>query len=413
MAQLAWMRFRFVALLLSFASAALAQNVTIGSLQFQQGGTVPGGGLQFIDTSHPATADGSITNASLRWLSNNACSGAFKLRVFRLASDGMNLSLIGETPALDVAAGNGLLQVSFPAIAVKKGDLLAVVQLLPNCGGATFSNSPAAGDAVYPFGSSFTGGLLSGAQAYRRMRLDAIASNGAQHFAGVIPVVGAVQGNGAFFRTSLQLTNGNHDAIDGKIVWHSAGSAGTSSDPSITFHLDPSASVSYSDITASLGQSGIGTLDLYASTYTPDVTARVFNDVGAAGTYGLTQDLVKPSDMFNGDIPFATIPIAADLTNFRVNIGVRTLDTTTIGLNLYDATGKFLNQSTAGATKTYPANYFEQIPLSQFLSNFTNVAPPAGGTMVVYVVNGGPIVYYTSTVDNRTKDSDLKMVTAK
>lgn len=408
------MRLKMVALLLFLAvPAAFAQKVTIGSLQFQSGGTVPGGGIEMIDTSHPAIADGSITNAAVRWLSDNACSGAFKLRVFRLANDGINVSLVGETPALDVVAGNGVLQVAFPAIAIKKGDLLGVVQVLPNCGGVTFSRSTS-GDTVYPLPASFTGGILSGSQAYRRMRLDAVASNGSQHFAGVIPVAGAVQGSGAFFRTSLQLANGSGVAIDGKLVWHAQGAPGTPSDPSLAFHLAANATVAYDDIATTMGQSGIGTLDVYASTYTPEVTARVFNDAGSAGTYGLAEDLVPPSAMFDVDQQFATIPIAADLANYHVNLGVRTLDAaTTIGVSLYDAAGHLLNLSSNPPLKTYPANYFEQVSLSQFLGNFTSVAVPAGGTIQVYVTSGGPIVYYTSTIDNRTKDSDVKMITAK
>jgi len=410
------MRIRCLSLLvcLFVAGAAFAQNVVIGSLNYQQGGTVPAAGIQFLDTTNPAIADGSITNATFRWLSDHPCTGAFKLRVFRPATDGVTLSLVGETPALDVTAGNNVLQVSFPAMAIKKGDLLAVLQIGPqSCGGTTFSYSPNGGDTVYPLPSNYTGGVLGVSQAYRHMRLDAVASNGAQHFAGVIPVVGAVQGNGAFFRTSLQLANTTGYPIDGKLVWHTAGTSGTSSDPSIAFHLAGSATLAYDDITAALGQSGIGTLDVYTTTFAPDVTARVFNDVGAAGTYGLTEDLVPPSGMFTTDFEIASIPITADLINFRVNIGVRTLDApTTIAASVYDSTGKLLAQLNS-SSKTYGANYFEQVPLAQFLANFTSAAPPAGGTIQIYVNSGGPIVFYTSTVDNRTKDSDLKMVTAK
>ena len=108
---------------------------------------------------------------------------------------------------------------------MEKGDLLAVVQILQNCGGPALSSSSVAADTVYRLASTFTSGVL-GAQAFRHVRLEAVASNG--------------------------------------------------------FHLDSHAAISYPDITASLGQSGIGTLDIYTSTYTPEA-ARVFNDVGAAG----------------------------------------------------------------------------------------------------------------------------------
>jgi len=409
------MRIRCASLLLCLlvAGAGFAQNVTIGTLQFQQGGTVPGGGIQFLDMANVATADGTITNAALRWAADKGCTGTLKLRVFRWDTNGVNLSLVGETPALDTN-NSGIVQVSFPPIAVKKGDLLSVVQVLPNCGGSTFSNSPHTGDTVYPLPISYTGGLFGVAQAFHGMRIDAVATNAAMHLAGVIPVAGAVQGAGAFFRTSLQLSNTSGWPIDGKIVWHAAGTSGTSSDPSITYHLAANGSASYDDITAALGQSGIGTLDIYSTTFSPEVTARVFNDVGAAGTYGLTEDLVSPRAMFDSSIQFMNVPIAADLTNFHMNIGARTLDAaTTVGISLYDSTGKFLNLQTAGMTKAYNANFFEQVSLAQFLGYFGVTSVPAGGTIQIYVNSGGPIVFYTSTVDNRTKDSDLKMITAK
>src|SRR5882724_4201017 len=124
------MRIRFLipALLLA-ATSALSQSITGGSLFFDQGGTVPINGISYIDTGRPITADGTITNATLRWLTDNACANAFKIRIFRPVFGSVsNFTLVGESPAFAVTAGNNVLLVNFPGIAVKKDDVVGIGQ---------------------------------------------------------------------------------------------------------------------------------------------------------------------------------------------------------------------------------------------------------------------------------------------
>ena len=61
-------------------------------------------------------------------------------------------------------------------------------------------------------------------------------------------------------------------------------------------------------------------------------------------------------------------------------------------------------------TKSYGANQFEQTSLAAFLGNF---APQPGGVLYLSVDSGGPVMYYISTIDNRTNDSSIKMIVAK
>src|SRR6185369_11206193 len=94
--------------------------------------------------------------------------------------------------------------------------------------------------------------------------------------------------------------------------------------------------------------------------------------------------------------------LPSDLTNFRMNVGIRTLESGAV-LNIitHDANGLTLN--TRGVT--YAANYFEQPPLSQFIGV---AAPPEGGSVQVQVTSGAAFIY-GSIIDNRTQDSSMRM----
>jgi hypothetical protein len=87
-------------------------------------------------------------------------------------------------------------------------------------------------------------------------------------------------------------------------------------------------------------------------------------------------------------------------------VGIRTLgESTTFLVTVSDATGALVGNT---AERTVPANYFEQIPLSMFLAGVT---PPAGGLARIHVTSGGSAVFTSATIDNRTNDGSLKMLT--
>ena len=100
---------------------------------------------------------------------------------------------------------------------------------------------------------------------------------------------------------------------------------------------------------------------------------------------------------FGATIGYIAIP--NDLTNFRFNVGVRTLTAATIGFNLYDAAG---NRVT-GLNKSYPAEYFEQKTATEI---FGVSKLPAGGS--IQVNSDQFFMPYGATTDNRTQDPSIR-----
>jgi hypothetical protein len=228
------------------------------------------------------------------------------------------------------------------------------------------------------------------------------ASADANVLDGVIAAAGAVPGAfGSFFRTSVQLTNTDSERVQGKIVFHPAGAQASASDPSIPYSIDGSVTLSFPDIVAAMGVTGLGSLDIVTNgSAAPLATVRVFDDQGAAGTKGFTEEALPPGAAMRKDESLS-LAIPADLVNYRVNVGVRTLDA---GAELLVYTCKADGEwGHSTERKTYAANYFEQTTLASFLET----APPVGGMATIRVTSGNAIVYW-STTDNRTNDSSIK-----
>lgn len=233
--------------------------------------------------------------------------------------------------------------------------------------------------------------------------MNARGSSGLPALVGVVPAVGSVQGNfGSSFRTSIQIASGGATAqnVSGRLVFHPSGRPGIASDPGVDFSLQSRDTVEYDDIGATLNISGIGSLDVLSTGVLPLVTVRVFNDSGAAGTQGFVEPVVRPRDatLVNAQV-FLSQP--HDPANFRMNIGVRTFE--------LGATLSVLHLAKNGlslglvASKTYPANYFEQVGLQQFVDNL----PPSPDGLLMVSVTAGSAVIYGSTTDNRTNDSAI------
>ena len=103
-------------------------------------------------------------------------------------------------------------------------------------------------------GHAYDGGGLSEAQrALRGYYADLLALRGYNSdplLVKVLPAAGAVQGFGAFFRTSLQLFNASNAAMTGKLVFHKAGQSAADSDPSLAFTIAPRPLLSLSNAAA-------------------------------------------------------------------------------------------------------------------------------------------------------------------
>jgi hypothetical protein len=406
-------------LLLALASTPLAAQTTAGDLVWQPGEAVPSGPLTYIDFTRPVTMDGTVTDVTLRWISSAACTEQIKFRFFRPGAGGPLgvLELVGTagpfTSANPASPGvfpdNNLIRLSFPAIAVKRGDVLAVTQMKPGCGGV----GVAAGrpnDVVYQTSADFNGGTLSAGNTIVRtgFRLNAAAQTGAFRQVGVIPVAGSAAGAfGSFFRTEVTITNPSPFGMGVRLVYHPAGRSADPDDAGRNTLVVGNETRTYTDIVATLGQTGLGSIDVLTTGFTPVITTRVYNDAGSAGTSGFTEEVVTPYEAIQSGA-YADFTIPADPTSYRVNMGIRTLgEPTTFLVTVFDATGALVGKTTE---RTVPANYFEQIPLSTFLAGVT---PAAGGLARIQITSGGPATFYSATTDNRTNDGSLKMLTMR
>ena len=219
----------------------------------------------------------------------------------------------------------------------------------------------------------------------------------------VLPVVGSTSGvGGSFFRTSVQLHNSGTAPSSGGIRFHPSGTAGSSADPVSTFTLAPGETRTIPDLLPAMNLTGLGSADVFLTAgNAPLVTARVFNDAGTAGTTGFALSAMRPQDAVSAG-RHGVLLIPADLVNYRLNVGLRTLDANvSMTLTVRNAAGAVA----ATVPKFFPAIYHEQQAATAFLNG---LPLPAGGSITVSVEAGSAIVY-GATVDNRTGDPSLQI----
>jgi hypothetical protein len=214
----------------------------------------------------------------------------------------------------------------------------------------------------------------------------------------VFPVVGSTRGlNNASFKTSLRLGPIATSSV-GKIVFHPAGRAGSDDDPSIPYSLERGQTLQFDDIVASIGQSGIGSLDImqtfpFVGRDTTPVPAevRLFNEA-AGGTYGTFESPVLPVDAFR--------PIDWNLfvpsSRFRVNIGIRTLTQAHVSFFLIAADGNITEK-----VIDYPPDYTFLQAADQFFGKPVN---PGDSIMVNMTGDNVIAIPFHTFTDNSTND---------
>jgi len=225
-------------------------------------------------------------------------------------------------------------------------------------------------------------------------------------FSRVIPVAISSPGAfGSFFKTAVQLNNPSTESISGKLTLHSGGGSGSASDTSMDFKVAPRQTVSYPDILPAMGLSGVGTMDLVlpVGNQIPNLIAvvRLYNDGGAAGTSGFTEDLIDPFGervLSAGATGYLIGP--ADPSRFRYNIGIRTLSSeASLTVNVYASDGTLVRS----VRKRYPPTHFEQVDATSFLG----AALGPDQSIEIIVVTGSAIIY-GATADNTTNDSSIQ-----
>jgi streptogramin lyase len=219
----------------------------------------------------------------------------------------------------------------------------------------------------------------------------------------ILPVVGSTVGvGGSFFRTAVQIHNPTSEQMTGRLVFHPSGDSGASLDPSLLYSLSPGQTQSIADLLPAMGRSGLGSADIdVTSGHVPTMTVRVFNDAGAAGTLGFTEEPMRAADALTPQVSGALL-VPADPTRFRFNLGVRTLEAeSTATLTLRDASGAIVKT----VSREFPATFHEQRSAGEFLEVSTL---PAGGSIGISMTSGSAI-FYGATVDNTTGDPSLQV----
>ena len=231
-----------------------------------------------------------------------------------------------------------------------------------------------------------------------------LTSPPAEELVGYIAVAGSLPGNfGSFFRTSLQIMNPYATPISGHFVFHRAGVSGSPSDPTLGYALAPGQTFALHDVVAAMGLSGLGSFDVYASDGKGPVgSARVFNDAGAAGTTGFSEPLLpRAATPVAGTVFKGYLLCPAILALYRFNVGVRTLgEPVTMTVDVLDFAGAEVHT----VTRTYPADYFVQTTVTEFLGGFQ--IGDSSSLRITYT--GGSVIIYGATVDNTTNDPSVQ-----
>jgi hypothetical protein len=230
-----------------------------------------------------------------------------------------------------------------------------------------------------------------------------ILANLLQPVHGIVPVAASAQGaGGSSFKTAVGLHNPAASPISGIVIFRRQGVPGSSADPSFTYTLLPYETFDYADFLGALGQSGLGSLDLVATTGAIPVTAvRIYNDRDPAAT-GAREDLILPEEALLPGLG-GTLLAPADLQRYRFNIGVRTLSAgASMTVTVRDKKGV----SRASFSVAYPGDFFLQLSANAFLGLLLQPEDS-----IRFVLTSGRAVVYGASADNTTQEPEIFIAT--
>src|SRR5262249_37142344 len=268
-----------------------------------------------------------------------------------------------------------------PPIPIEVGDMIAI-RNLTICGAPTgLSSSSASAEVAH--GSSFPTFYPCRSDCPTPVQV-ALLGTGAVN-SSVIPVVISSAGeHSSFFRTSLQLST-SADSLTpamGRLIFRGEAVPRMFftplSFPSLSYSLAPGSVLSIPDLLGSFGVSGLGSVDVISDSGPPPVgIARIYNDLGAAGTSGFTEEaLSEATALKQGDVALLFAP--SDPVNFRFNIGIRSITTTELTATLRDASGAVRGS----VDVSFPASYMFQTTASSF---FQGLEVGANDTVTITV----------------------------
>lgn len=213
----------------------------------------------------------------------------------------------------------------------------------------------------------------------------------------IIPVIASTPGLfGSRFKTAVQIHNATDTPVTGKLVFHPQGTPASAGDPALAYSLGRGQTIWYDDLLPAMGAGGIGTLDILPENGQPPVSVvRVFNDAGAKGTTGMTEEQVAPDqELKKGQRGVLIAPL--DPSRFRYNIGVRS------GTDGADMTVTI--RSRAGAViKSFPLSYPPNTFMQNASQDLLGMSLGPSDSISFHIDNGSAIVY-GATTDNTTQD---------
>lgn len=371
----------------------------------------------YVDVTRGATATGTYSSATVYWITGGSgCSGSlsFMLKFYHPdAATGESLSFITERGPF--SGPEGFVDVTLsPAVSLQQGDYVGLTELGP-CGAVEMLL--AGGNQTLQFeGDSGTADITLCDQSFATLIPESLGvivrGSGTANRAGIVLGVGSVQGAaGSNFKTSMQLLNPDVSSvagIQGRLVFRALGKPGGPSDPSLAYSIPNGQAISFPDIVAAIGGSGLGSIDVIAeSSNAPLVVTRIFNDGGAAGTAGFSEPMIRPGDEFvlqQSDTAYLFAP--NDPAKFRMNLAIRSLDfSTTLVLTVSGPDGSFVAQ----VTKTYDPDVFDLESTAQLFPGAT-----IGANDIIQVaVTAGRAIVGGVAVDNKTNDTALQLGTRK
>lgn len=394
---------RILAVAVSFVVAVSAFGQTVGHLKTQSDDIqfTPSAGYTLVNLDHPALIQTTVDTAVVHWV-GGSCTNAYKLKFFRLGIGTGVYSQIAERGPFAVSVG--LSGASFDPVALNRGDLVGVEMLRSDCGAPMSSKANPGVLSAVGFAGDATSFDLKTATVFRGTMVNVRAHPLNNPYVGTIPVVGSAAGaNGASFRTTVQLTNPRTgELLRGALVFHPAGQPGSTTDVTIPFNLQGGETKIYPDILTAFNRTGLGSIDVLGSNGPhPTIATRIFNDQGAAGTSGFNEELIEPDEFLTATEQY-DFAIPSDLTNFRQNVGIRTLDEGAT-IDFFSLNG--INNGVLGfTTRVYPPNYFEQVSVASIFGAGNFIANGA----IRIRVTAGRAAAYVSTTDNRTNDSNAQ-----
>jgi hypothetical protein len=391
-----------VAVLLLFPHVGASVPVMVGGLPAPPD-SVPSLGLRtYVNLSHPANGDGEVSEATFIW-SAAPCASAAKVKFFRRTDRGQfsTLTLLAERGPFDVNFVTETVALS-PPVPVHAGDLVGVTNLT-ECGTVTLRSLP---DNLGEFEGDVEGSVqflnAPELQFFGALELRANSSD-LEAVANILPVAISGPGqSGASFKTRIQLRNPQGvGRITGRLVFHPAFASAGPSDPSLPYSLGAWEVQTIEDFLGALSMTGIGSVDVIPSSgLGPTIQATVYSPAPGGGSVGFSEPMVRPAEIIG---PPGTFIGPADPSRSRLNIGIRTLDkAVTITVVAFDSTGFGF----ASTTRTYPPNYFEQVPASVFL-NGGSLAPNTSFKFS----GGGDAIIYGVVADNVSQNASILFLT--